>query len=53
MAKIDDIRALFSIGANKEWLLHQFNVKNTFLHGEINKVYMKARLGFSRDFITE
>lgn len=27
VAKIDTIRVLFSIATNKEWLLHQFDVK--------------------------
>lgn len=49
--KIDTIRVLFSIATNKVWPLHQFNVKNAFLHGEIEEeVYMKAPPGFSNNF---
>ena len=51
MAKIDTIRVLLSIAANKDWPLHQFDVKNAFLHGKIEEeVYMKAPPGFSSDY---
>ena len=35
VAKIDTIRVLFSVAANQGWPLHQFDVKNAFLHGEM------------------
>ena len=51
VAKIDTIRVLFSIAANKEWPLYQFDVKNAFLHGEIEEeVYMKPSPGYSDEY---
>ena len=51
MSKIDTICVLFSVSANKDWPLHQFDVKNAFLHGEIEEeVYVKAPPGFSEEY---
>ncbi|GKD37040.1 putative RNA-directed DNA polymerase, partial [Tanacetum coccineum] len=51
VTKIDTIRVLFSIAANQGWPLHQFDVKNALLHGELKKeVYMEAPLGISQHF---
>ena len=35
MAKMNTIRILLSLAANKDWLLHQFDVKNAFYHGDL------------------
>ncbi|XP_016164574.1 uncharacterized protein LOC107607104 [Arachis ipaensis] len=51
VAKINTIRMLFSIAANEDWPLHQFDIKNALLHGELKEeVYMEAPPGFSTGF---
>ncbi|GJR63476.1 retrovirus-related pol polyprotein from transposon TNT 1-94 [Tanacetum coccineum] len=51
VTKINTIRVLISIAANKGWPLHQFDVKNAFLHGELKEeIYMEAPRGFTDCF---
>lgn len=41
------IRVVFSIALSKSWPIHQLDVKNAFLHGNLNEtVYMYQPLGF-------
>ena len=47
MAKLNIVRVLLSIAANLDCPLHQFNVKNVFLHGNLEEeVYMDVPPGF-------
>lgn len=41
VAKINTIRILLSCAANVNWNLQQFDVKNIFLHEDLNEVHMK------------
>ena len=47
VTKLNTVRVLLSITANLDWPLHQFDVKNAFLHGDLEEeVYMDIPSGF-------
>ena len=47
---MNSIRILVSLAANLGWHLHQFDVKNAFLHGNLEEeVYMDIPPGFEDD----
>jgi Reverse transcriptase (RNA-dependent DNA polymerase) len=47
VAKLNIVRVLLPLAANMDWPLHQFDVKNVFLHGEIKEeIYMDLPPGF-------
>ena len=47
VAKLNFIRIIISLATNLDWPLHQLDVKNAFLHGDLNEtVYMAQPPGF-------
>ena len=51
MIEMNSIRVLLSLAANLEWSLQQFDVKNTFLHGNLEEeVFIDLPLGFEGKF---
>lgn len=47
VAKVNTVRLLISLAANLDWPLHQFDVKNSFLHDDLEEeVYMDIPAGF-------
>ena len=50
IAKLNIVRILLSLAANSDWPLHQLDIKNAFLNGELKKeVYMCQPSGFEEE----
>lgn len=49
VAKINSICILLSLAVNSNWPLYQLDVKNAFLNGELEEVFMSP-LGFEKGF---
>ena len=51
VAKMNFVRVLLSLTANLEWSLQHFDVKNAFLHGNLEEeVFIDLPLGFEGKF---
>ena len=50
VAKMNTFRVLVSLAVNESWRLYQMDVKNTFLHGELEeKVYIRLPPGHPKE----
>jgi hypothetical protein len=49
VARLDTIRLVISLAAQKEWVIYQLDVKLAFLHGELNEeVYVEQPPGYEK-----
>jgi len=46
VAKLNCIKVLLSMDANLDWELHQLDIKNAFLNGSLEEVFIRIPFGF-------
>lgn len=48
VAKLTTVRIILKLAAMKNWIVHQMDVSNTFLHGDLDEeIYIKLPQGFT------